>query len=315
MIDGATEGAVDEAGLQAPGGARVGWVGLGIMGAPLAGHLLRAGYSLTVTTRTRERAAEVEAAGGQWAESPAEVAAASDIVFTMVGYPNEVREVVSGVLAGAHAGMCLVDLSTSEPALAVELCERARTRGVAVLDAPVTGGEIGARSGRLSVMVGGDPEALERVRPLLDTFSTKVVHQGPAGSGQHAKMVNQILVASSMIGMAEGLRYAQSAGLDPRAVLESVSSGAAGSWTLTNLAPRVLDGDFAAGFLVEHFVKDLGIALAECDRMGIHLDGLELVHQLYRRLLDAGHGRSGTQALPLVLGWMPPDRGSPPAPQ
>jgi 3-hydroxyisobutyrate dehydrogenase len=283
-----------------PGETRIGWIGTGVMGGPMAGHLLAAGYGLTVTTRTRDRAADLEQAGATWADSPAEVAATSDIVCSMVGYPDDVREVLlgsDGALSTAAAGTILVDFTTSEPSLAVEVAERAAGQGVEVLDAPVSGGDVGARNGTLSIMVGGPAEVVEQVRPCLDLLGATVVHQGGHGAGQHTKMVNQILIASSMVALAEGLVYGAVAGLDPEAMLASVSSGAAGSWSLSNLAPRVVDGDFDPGFYVDHFVKDLGIALGEAGRARLALPGLALASQLYVALQSQDRGRDGTQAI------------------
>jgi len=267
-------------------------------------HLLRAGYPLTVHTRTRAKAAPQIAAGAAWADSARAVALASDVVFTMVGFPNDVRDVVlgeDGVLAGLRAGGILVDMTTSEPALAVELAETARARGAWAVDAPVSGGDVGAREARLSIMVGGHADALAVVRPALETLGRTIVHQGGPGTGQHTKMVNQTLIASNMIGVCEAMLYAQRAGLDPERVLESVSGGAAGSWSLANLAPRLLKGDFAPGFYVEHFVKDMEIALREAERMQLELPGLALARRLYERVVALGHARSGTQALILAL--------------
>ena len=283
---------------------KVGWVGLGVMGGSMCTHLLRAGYPLTVHTRTRAKAAPQLAAGAAWADSARAVALASDVVFTMVGFPNDVRDVVlgeDGVLAGLRAGGILVDMTTSEPALAVELAETARARGAWAVDAPVSGGDVGAREARLSIMVGGHADALAVVRPALETLGRTIVHQGGPGSGQHTKMVNQTLIASNMIGVCEAMLYAQRAGLDPERVLESVSGGAAGSWSLANLAPRLLKGDFAPGFYVEHFVKDMEIALREAERMQLDLPGLALARRLYERVVALGHARSGTQALVLAL--------------
>ncbi len=286
---------------------RVGWIGLGVMGGSMCTHLVRAGYPLTVHTRTGAKAAAQLAAGAAWADSPRAVAEASDVVFTMVGFPRDVRAVAlgeDGVLAGLRAGGILVDMTTSEPALAVELAEAARARGAWALDAPVSGGDVGAREARLSIMVGGNADALAVVRPGLEALGRTIVHHGGPGSGQHAKLVNQILIASNMIGVCEGLLYAQRAGLDPERVLASVSGGAAGSWSLANLAPRMLAGDFAPGFYVEHFVKDMEIALREAERMKLALSGLALAKQLYERLVALGHARSGTQALVLALAEM-----------
>jgi 3-hydroxyisobutyrate dehydrogenase len=283
---------------------KVGWIGLGVMGASMCAHLRRAGHEVTVYTRTPARADACIALGCVWADSPRGVAEASVVVFTMVGFPRDVRDVVlgeDGALTGLRAGGVLVDMTTSEPALAIAIAAAARARGVRALDAPVSGGDVGAREARLSIMVGGDADALETVRPLLALLGKTIVHQGGPGSGQHTKMVNQTLIAANMIGVCEGLLYAQRAGLDPERVLASVSGGAAGSWSLANLAPRMLAGDFRPGFYVEHFVKDMEIALREAERMKLDLPGLALARQLYERLVALGHARSGTQALVLAL--------------
>jgi 3-hydroxyisobutyrate dehydrogenase len=292
----------------------LGWIGTGVMGSAMCGHLLAAGHRVTLTTRTRSKAEDLLAHGAEWADSPADVAARSAVVFTMVGFPADVREIVlgaQGVLSGARQGSILVEMTTSEPSLAQEISAAARERGVESIDAPVSGGDVGARNATLSIMVGGDANALERVRPLLETLGKTIVHQGGPGAGQHAKMVNQILIASGMIGVCEALLYAYKAGLDLQTVLASVSSGAAGSWSLTNYAPRMLKGDFEPGFTVAHFIKDLEIALAEARRMDLALPGLALAHELYLALRAQGGGRRGTQALLLALarlsdvGWDP----------
>lgn len=281
----------------------------------MCGHLLREGYSVTVTTRSRPKAEALLADGAVWAASPAELAATSDVVFSMVGYPEDVRQVVlgeGGVLSGARPGSVMVDMTTSEPSLAVEIARAAEELGVEALDAPVSGGDVGARNATLSIMVGGPVEAFETVRPCLDVLGSTIVHQGGAGAGQHTKMVNQILIASTMVAMAEGLLYAYRSGLDVEQVLASVSSGAAGSWSLSNLAPRAIAGDFEPGFFVDHLVKDLGIALAEARRARLALPGLALANQLYVALQAQGRGRNGTQALVHALaslsglGWPPP---------
>jgi len=285
-------------------GTRVGWIGTGVMGAPMCGHLLASGHPVTVFNRTPERARGLLERGAAWAESPQAVAQHADVVFTMVGFPDDLREIVlgpAGTLAGAGHGTILVDMTTSEPSLAREIYEAARARGVASLDAPVSGGDVGARAAGLSIMVGGDRDAFERVAPLLRCLGATIVHQGPAGAGQHTKMVNQILVASGMVAVSEALLYAHQAGLDLPTVLQSVSGGAAGSWSLTHYAPRILARDFAPGFRVDHFVKDMGIALAEARRMRLSLPGLALVEQLYLALVAQGDGRKGTHALVLAL--------------
>ncbi len=284
--------------------ARIGWIGLGVMGAPMCGHLLDAGYSVTVNTRTRATAEPLLNRGAVWADTPAEVAESAGVIFAIVGFPADVREVflgAHGALAGAAAGAVLIDMTTSEPQLEVEIAEAAAAKGIAALDAPVSGGDAGARNATLSIMVGGDAATLERVRPLLEILGKTIVHQGPAGAGQHAKMVNQILIASTMVGVCEALLYAYKAGLDLDTVLEAVASGAAGSWSLSNYTPRMLAGDFEPGFAVDHFIKDMGIALDEARRMRLSVPGLALAEQLYVALSAEGYGRKGTQSLVLAL--------------
>ena len=284
--------------------ARVGWIGTGVMGASMCGHLLAGGSPVTLTSRTRAKAEALLARGATWAASPAEVAARSDVIFSIVGFPADVREVLlgaNGALAGARPGAVLVDMTTSEPSLAREIDAAARARGVKSLDAPVSGGDVGARAATLSIMVGGDAAVLESVRPLLERLGKKIVLQGPAGAGQHTKMVNQMLIAANMVGVCEALLYATRAGLDPLRVIESVGSGAAASWGINNLGPKIAARDFAPGFYVEHFLKDMGIALREGARMGLSLPGLELAERLYREVAAQGHARSGTQALIVAL--------------
>lgn len=283
-----------------PASTRIGWIGTGVMGASMCGHLLDQGYKVTVTTRTPARSEGLLSSGAVWANTPGEVAAAGDVVFSMVGFPDDVREVIlgdDGALGGARPGTILVDMTTSEPSLAVEIAEAASRRDVHTLDAPVSGGDIGARGGTLSIMVGGQAEVLEAARPCLEAMGSTIVHQGGPGAGQHTKMVNQILIASNMVAISEGLIYAYRAGLDVEHVLASVSSGAAGSWSLLNLAPRIVAGDFRPGFFVDHLVKDLGIALEEARRSRLALPGLALANQLYIALQGEGRGRDGTQSL------------------
>ena len=288
---------------------RVGWIGTGVMGGSMCGHLLAAGHPVTMTTRSPEKAAPLLEAGGVWAESPEEVAAASDVVFVMVGYPADVEEVVlgaSGALAAMAPGSLLVDMTTSRPALAVEIATRAAAAGCAALDAPVSGGDVGARAGTLSIMVGGDASAFARARPLLDHLGATIVHQGAAGAGQHAKLTNQVVVAGNLIAVCEALLYATRAGLDVESVLASISGGAASSWALSNLAPRIVADDYAPGFFVDHFVKDLAIVLDEASRLHLTLPGVALVHQLAVALQAQGHGRDGTQSLVLALERLSP---------
>lgn len=287
-----------------PGSTRIGWIGTGVMGASMVGHLMTAGFNATVYNRTRAKAAPLLERGAQWADTPRAVAENSDVVFAIVGFPSDVREVflgAEGALHGARPGSVLVDMTTSEPSLAVEIYNAAQQRGVHSVDAPVSGGDIGAREARLSIMIGGDKPVVDALAPCWNAMGKTIVYQGPAGSGQHTKMVNQVLIASNMIGVCEALLYGYKAGLDLPTVLQSVGSGAAGSWSLNNLGPRIMANNFAPGFVVEHFIKDMGIALAEARRMQLALPGLALAQQLYLALQAQGHGRDGTHALELVL--------------
>lgn len=273
------------------------------MGLPMCGHLMDAGHDVSVHNRTRERAAPLVERGATWCDSPADVAAGADVVFTMLGFPADVRAVVldGGLLDAMADGTVYVDLTTSEPSLAVEVAQDASAKGVDALDAPVSGGDVGARAGTLVVMVGGSAEGFARAQPLFATFGKTIVHLGGAGSGQHTKMVNQIAVSSGMVALCEALLYAQRSGLDPETVVDTISKGAAGSWALSNLAPRLLKGDLRPGFKIDHFIKDLGIALNEARRMNLSLPGLALAEQLYVAARAQGHGQDGTQALLVAL--------------
>lgn len=279
---------------------RVGFIGTGVMGASMAGHLLEAGHPLGVHNRTRARAEELVGRGARWHDTPRSAAAEADIVITIVGYPQDVEEVYfgeDGVLAGIAPGGLVIDMTTSSPTLAGRIHAEAAARGVASLDAPVSGGDRGAREGTLSIMVGGEPAAFARAEPLFDVMGATVVLQGGPGAGQHAKMSNQIAIAAGMIGVSEAMAYAEAAGLDPFSVLESIESGAAGSWSLSNLMPRALRGDLAPGFYVKHFLKDMGIAIASAEELGIKLPGLKLAKVLYDRVAAGGGEDLGTQAL------------------
>jgi 3-hydroxyisobutyrate dehydrogenase len=283
---------------------RVGWIGTGVMGQSMCGHLLEAGYPTTVYSRTRQKAESLLERGAVWADSPQAVASAAEVVFTMVGFPSDVREVYfagNGVLAGTRSGSLLVDMTTTEPTLAREIDQHARSKGASAVDAPVSGGDVGARNRTLSIMVGGEQDAVARAMPLFEILGKNIVHQGGPGAGQHTKMCNQIVIAGTMIGVCESLLYAYAAKLDPELMLQSIKSGAAGCWTLENLVPRILKNNFEPGFIVEHFIKDMGIALDEAKRMRLATPGLSLVHQLYVALQAQGHGRRGTQALLLAL--------------
>ena len=287
-----------------PASTRIGWIGTGVMGRSMCGHLIDAGYKATIFTRTKSKASDLLGRGARWVESPREVAEVSDVTCSIVGFPEDVREVVlgeQGALAGCRQGSVLVDFTTSRPALAVEIAQAAKARGVQSIDAPVSGGDIGAREAKLSIMIGGDSETVTELEPIFRTLGSKWIRQGGPGAGQHTKMVNQTLIASGMIAVSEGLLYAYKAGLDLETVLESVASAAAGSWSLSNLGTRMIAGNFDPGFFVEHFIKDMGIALDEARRMGLALPGLALAEQLYVALAARGHAKSGTQALILAL--------------
>ncbi|MHB1033151.1 MAG: NAD(P)-dependent oxidoreductase [Pirellulales bacterium] len=290
-----------------PGKTRIGWIGTGVMGSSMCGHLLAKGFSATVFNRTKSKAQSLLARGAVWADSPRAVAEASDVVFTIVGYPADVRSVIlgdNGVLAGAKPGDIVVDMTTSQPSLAAEIADQAACLGVYAVDAPVSGGDIGAREARLSIMIGGEASVVAALQPCFEAMGKTIVRQGGPGAGQHAKMVNQILIAAGMVGVCESLLYGYKAGLDLTTILESVASGAAGSWSLSNLGPRIIGNRFEPGFFVEHFIKDMGIALDESKRMGLSMPGLALAHQLYLALQAQGHGRDGTHSLMLALAAM-----------
>ncbi|MCY2937482.1 MAG: NAD(P)-dependent oxidoreductase [Planctomycetota bacterium] len=287
-----------------PGQTTIGWMGTGVMGNSMCGHLMAAGYQAVVHTRTRAKAEGLLQKGARWADSPQELSSQCEVVFGIVGFPTDVEEVFlgrTGALAGARPGTILVDMTTSKPGLAVEIHDRAKAQGVFSLDAPVTGGDIGARNAALSILVGGEADVLEAVLPLFRCLGKTVVHQGGPGAGQNAKMVNQILISGNMMGLCEALVYASRAGLDLEKVLQSVSGGAAGSFALSTLGPRILKGDYEPGFYVEHFIKDMGIALEEGRRMNLVLPGLALAQQLYLAVQAQGMGKKGTQALILAL--------------
>lgn len=281
---------------------RIGWIGTGVMGRSMAGHLIDAGNHVVIHTRTRAKAEDLLARGAEWANNPASAADRAEVVISMVGLPDEVEAVhlgVSGTLSAATPPRVIVDMSTAPPSLARRISKQASGLGIGSIDAPVSGGDVGARNATLSIMVGGSDEDVAFVRPLFERLGKTIVHQGAAGSGQHCKVVNQILVAAATISMSESLAYAKAAGLDPFKVIESVGGGAAGSWTIQNLAPRVLRGDFAPGFMVDHLVKDLRIAVSEASEMGLDLPSLALAKKLYEELAGAGQGQRGTHAMAL----------------
>ncbi len=283
---------------------RIGWIGTGVMGSSMCGHLLTAGYCVTVHSRTQSKAQVLLDRGAQWAENPRAVAAQSDVLFTMVGFPQDVRTVYfgeTGVLAGARAGMAIVDMTTTQPSLSSDIAAAASANNLSAIDAPVSGGDVGAKNASLSIMIGGDTTSVQAVMPLFELLGKKIVHQGGPGAGQQAKLCNQIVIAGTMVGVCESLLYGYKAGLDLNRMLESIRGGAAACWTLDNLAPKILQRNFDPGFFVEHFIKDMGMALEEAKRMGLVLPGLTLAHQLYQTVQTLGHGRSGTHALMLAL--------------
>ena len=278
----------------------IGFIGLGVMGNAMAGHLLSAGHKVIVYTRTAEKAKNLIEAGAVWMATPSALAKACDIVITMVGYPSDVEEVYfgdSGLIPNAKPGAILVDMTTSRPDLAVRIYDAAKAKGLAALDAPVSGGDIGAKKATLTIMVGGDEDSFAAVKPLFDIMGKTVVRQGGPGAGQHTKMANQISIAASLMGAIESITYAKAAGLDPRTVLLSIGSGSAGSWQLNNMVPRMLDGDFKPGFYVKHFLKDLRIAADAARKMKLNLPLLDLAEKLFTKVSAEGMGELGTQAL------------------
>jgi len=286
------------------GKTRIGWIGTGVMGRWMCEHAMKKGFAATVFNRSKDKAQPLIDAGAKYAATPKEVAANSDVVFAIVGFPKDVREVflgADGALAGSKPGTVLVDMTTSEPALAQEIHAAAKAKGVHAIDAPVSGGDVGARNAALSIMIGGDADAVVAVTPIFEAMGKTIIHQGGPGAGQHTKMVNQILISSNMVALCEALLYGHKAGLDIETVMKSVTVGAAGSKALEVLGPRMIKRDFEPGFYVEHFIKDMGIALAEAEKMGLALPGLGLAKQLYESVRALGYGRKGTQALLLAL--------------
>lgn len=282
----------------------IGWIGTGVMGSPMCMHLIENGYAAVVYNRTKRKAGRLLDAGAKWAKTPREVAESAGVIFTILGFPDDVRQVYfggDGIFEGLSDGKVLIDMTTTEPSLSEEIYERARKTGASSVDAPVSGGDIGAQAGTLSIMVGGDRKTVSDIMPLLRLMGKNIVRQGGAGKGQHAKMCNQIMATGLMIGMCETLLYACKSGLDAGTMLSSVGKGAAACWMLDNLAPRIVRRDFKPGFYVEHFIKDMGIALKEAERMKLVLPGLSLVRELYCAAEAQGHGRKGTQALLLAL--------------
>lgn len=278
---------------------RVGFIGLGNMGQSMAGHILQAGYPLKVYNRSRDKAEALLARGAGWCDSPGELAANADVVITIVGFPHDVEQVYlgdNGIVARAR-GALLIDMTTSSPELAQRIAKAAAGQGCSALDAPVSGGDIGARDAKLAIMVGGAQAAFDAALPILQLLGPNIVLQGGPGAGQHTKMCNQIVIAATIMGVCEGLAYGKAAGLDLPTVLKSIGGGAASGFQLTVMGQKIINGDFAPGFYIEHFIKDLGIALAEAGRMQLDLPVLALARRLYEEMAQQGHGRLGTQAL------------------
>ncbi|WP_370529713.1 NAD(P)-dependent oxidoreductase [Alkalihalobacillus sp. AL-G] len=278
----------------------IGFVGTGVMGKSMANNLLNEGYSVLVHTRTKAKAEELIEKGAIWKDSVADLASEANVTISMVGYPSDVEEIYfgeKGIIKNAIANSYIIDMTTSSPSLAEKIYEEAHSRHVHSLDAPVSGGDIGAKSGKLAIMVGGDPEVFDAVKPIFDVMGENIVLQGNAGSGQHTKLCNQIAIASNMIGVCEAIVYAEKAGLDPLKVLESITTGAAGSWSLSNLAPRMIRDDYDPGFYIKHFIKDMSIALESAKDMEMLTPGLELSLSLYQSLAEKGEEEKGTQAL------------------
>lgn len=280
--------------------SKIGFIGTGVMGLSMAGHLIQAGHSLIVYNRTVSKAEPLVQAGAKLAGSPAEVAAQAEIVITIIGFPSDVEQVYlgpEGLIAHAQPGTVLIDMTTSSPTLAEQIYKEAQKRGIHALDAPVSGGDVGARNAALSIMVGGDEDVYERMLPIFRVMGSRIERQGGPGAGQHTKMCNQIAIASGLLGVCEAILYAEKAGLDPAHVLRSIESGAAGSWSLSNLGPRIINGQFGPGFYIKHFIKDMNIALESAKQMGMLTPGLELVLGMFQDLADAGEAQSGTHAL------------------
>ncbi len=276
------------------------FIGTGVMGASIVKHLLAAGHEVHIYSRTKAKAESLIQLGAKWFSTAGEAAKESEVIFTMVGYPQDVEDVYfgdQGIFAMAKPGAIVIDMTTSQPTLAIKIADHAKSLRIDALDAPVSGGDIGAQNGTLSIMVGGEKSVFEKVIPLLEVFGNNIVYQGQAGAGQHTKMCNQIAIATNMIGVCEAIAYGKKAGLDIDTMLESISAGAAGSWSLSNLAPRMVKGDLEPGFYIKHFIKDMRIALEEAEIMKLELPGLALAKKMYDELSARGYDNNGTQAL------------------
>ena len=278
----------------------IGFIGLGIMGNSMAGHILSAGWPIHVYNRTKAKADDLVGRGAVWMDTPGEVASQSDVIITMLGYPHDVEEVYlgpGGLVERARDGAYLIDMTTSSPSLAQKIADAASARGLRALDAPVSGGDVGAREAKLAIMMGGGEEDFKTVLPLMELMGTNIRHLGGPGAGQHTKMANQVVIASTLIGVCEGLSYAKKVGLDPKQVLETIGTGAAGSFQLNVLGPRMLDGAFDPGFYAHHFMKDMDIALTESGEVGFDLPGVKMVRGMFEDFKKEFGTDFGTQAL------------------
>lgn len=280
--------------------SRITFIGIGVMGGSMALNLLKAGHEITVYTRTKSKAENLLSLGAKWEQSAAKASENAEIVISMVGYPRDVEEIYlgkNGVLSALKSGSTIIDMTTSSPKLAQKIYQLAKEKGIAALDAPVSGGDVGAKNGTLAIMVGGDKEVYDKMMPIFNVMGKNICYFGKAGSGQYAKMSNQIAIASNMMGVCEAIAYAKKCGLNPQDLLNVISTGAAGSWSLSNLAPRMLKGDFAPGFFIKHFIKDMKIAIESAKEMNLNLPGLMLAEKLYEELAQKGYENDGTQAL------------------
>ena len=283
-----------------PGKTRVGFMGLGVMGKSMARHILKAAYELHVYTRTKSSADELIAQGAIWEDSVKDISEKSDVIITMLGFPSDVEEVYlseKGILANASQGSLIIDMTTSTPDLALTIYEKAKAAGIEALDAPVSGGDVGARNAALTIMVGGDEKSFEKAMPLFEVMGNNLVLQGGPGAGQHTKTANQMAIAAGLIAVCESIAYAKKAGLDPVKVLKSTGTGSAGSWALNNLGPRIIAGDMKPGFYIKHFIKDMKIAANSSEKLKLETPGLKLALSLYEKLAEQGYEDAGVQAL------------------
>lgn len=283
---------------------KIGFIGVGVMGSPMVSNLMKKGYDVSVYTRTKEKAAQVMEEGAHWCDTVAEAAKGKDVVITIVGYPKDVEEVYfgdDGIIENADKGTVLIDMTTTSPKLAVKIYEEALQKGLKALDAPVSGGDIGARKGTLAIMAGGEKEVFDTMIPVFEAMGTNIRYQGKAGNGQHTKMANQIAITGCIASVCEAITYAKNCGLDPQDMFNAISTGAAGSWQMTNNGQKIINGDFAPGFFVKHFIKDMKIAIEESDARELNLEVLHRVYDKYERLAEMGLEEEGTQALIKVI--------------